>query len=62
LSDRQILAVLAFIKSNWPTGLRATQAMLNPGFAGMPADADKVPWTLPPNCIETIQQWQAGSK
>jgi mono/diheme cytochrome c family protein len=62
LSDRDILAALAFIKSNWPLGIRATQAMLNPGFAGMPADAGKVPWTLPPNCIETIDEWSKRSK
>lgn len=61
LSDRDILAVLAFIKSRWPLGLRASQAMLNPGFAGMPADANKVKWTLPPNCFESIQAWRAGS-
>jgi mono/diheme cytochrome c family protein len=62
LSDHEILAVLAFIKSTWPLGLRATQAMLNPGLAGMPANADKLHWTLPPNCIESIQVWQGGSK
>jgi mono/diheme cytochrome c family protein len=62
LSDHEILAVLAFIKSTWPMGLRATQAMLNPGLAGMPANAGKLHWTLPPNCIESIQVWQEGSK
>ena len=62
LSDREILAVIAFIKSRWPLGLRASQAMLNPGLAGMPADADKVHWTLPPNCIESLQRWSAGSR
>ena len=50
LDDHQILATLAFIKARWPLGLRVAQAMLNPGFAGMPPDADEVEWRLPPNC------------
>src|SRR5882762_8369552 len=50
LGDDEIVAVIAFIKANWPTGIRASQSMLNPGFKGMPKDADKVEWTLPPNC------------
>jgi mono/diheme cytochrome c family protein len=62
LSDRDIVAVIAFIKARWPIGLRASQAMLNPGFAGMPADAGKVQWTLPPNCIESIESWRNRSK
>jgi mono/diheme cytochrome c family protein len=62
LSDHEILAVIAFIKRQWPIGLRASQSMLNPGFAGMPAGADKVKWTLPPNCIGTIQTWSRKSK
>jgi mono/diheme cytochrome c family protein len=55
LSDTEILAVLAFIKSSWPVGLRASQAMLNPGLEGMPADANQSDWTFPPNCRGTIQ-------
>jgi mono/diheme cytochrome c family protein len=50
LDDHQILAALAFIKARWPLGLRVSQAMLNPGFAGMPPDANDVEWRLPPNC------------
>jgi mono/diheme cytochrome c family protein len=57
LSDDDTIAVLAFIKSRWPTGVRAAQSMLNPGFRGMPADADKVEWTLPPNCTASILRW-----
>jgi mono/diheme cytochrome c family protein len=57
LSDDDITAVLAFIKAHWPTGIRASQSMLNPGFRGMPKDADKVEWTLPPNCTASIQRW-----
>lgn len=60
LSDDEIIATLAFIKANWPTGIRASQSMLNPGFKGMPKDADKVEWTLPPNCIASIQRWDAS--
>jgi mono/diheme cytochrome c family protein len=50
LDDDQILAALAFIKARWPLGLRVSQAMLNPGFAGMPSEANDVEWRLPPNC------------
>ena len=56
MSEHDILAVLAFIKSRWPIGLRVSQAMLNPGFAGMPAGASKADWTLPPNCGATFQR------
>jgi cytochrome c5 len=62
LKDGDILSVMARIKRGWSTGLRATQAMQNPGFAGMPKGADKADWTLPPNCIESIQQWQTAPK
>jgi len=57
LSDADIIAVLAFIKSRWPIGMRASQSMLNPDHKGMPADADKVDWTLPPNCTASFQRW-----
>ena len=62
ISDDEILAVLAFIKSSWPVGIRASQSMLNPGFKGMPKDADKVDWTLPPNCTASFQRWGETSK
>jgi len=62
LSDGDILAVIAFIKSNWPIGLRASQAMLNPGLKGMPANIGDVPWTLPPNCSASFQNWQQSSR
>jgi mono/diheme cytochrome c family protein len=50
MTDKDILAVLAFIKSSWPVGIRASQAMLNPGREGMPKNVGEVSWTLPPNC------------
>jgi S-disulfanyl-L-cysteine oxidoreductase SoxD len=62
LSDHDIVAVIAFIKADWPTGIRASQAMLNPGQAGMPKDADKGSWTLPPNCTGTFVLWSDVSK
>jgi mono/diheme cytochrome c family protein len=61
LSDADIVAVLAYIKANWPIGLRASQATLNPGLAGMPRDADKVDWTLPPICTASFQRWRSLS-
>jgi mono/diheme cytochrome c family protein len=62
LSDHDIVAVIAFIKSNWGTGIRASQALLNPGQAGMPKDAAKGDWTLPPNCTGTFVTWRATEK
>ncbi|HVZ90928.1 MAG TPA: cytochrome c [Rhizomicrobium sp.] len=62
LSDADVIAVIAFIKSRWPIGIRAAQAMLNPDHKGMPKDADKVDWTLPPNCSATFQRWAAESR
>jgi S-disulfanyl-L-cysteine oxidoreductase SoxD len=50
LTDEQILAIIAFIKRSWPIGLRASQATLNPGYAGMPPEASRVAWRLPPTC------------
>ena len=54
LTDADILSVIAFIKRRWPLGLRASQATLNPGQAGMPPDASHVAWTLPPTCMATL--------
>jgi S-disulfanyl-L-cysteine oxidoreductase SoxD len=56
LSDRDILAVIAFIKARWPLGLRVSQALLNPGYAGMPAAAETVEWRLPPTCSTVLQR------
>jgi S-disulfanyl-L-cysteine oxidoreductase SoxD len=50
LSDLEILSVAAFIKARWPIGLRISQAMLNPGRAGMPRQAGAEEWRLPPTC------------
>jgi len=47
LGDADILAVLAFIKRSWPVGLRVSQALLNPGHAGMPPAALQTDWRLP---------------
>ena len=61
LDDHQILAALAFIKARWPLGLRVSQAMLNPGLAGMPTDANDVEWRLPPNCNALLRRQGAAS-
>ena len=65
LSDREILAVLAFIKARWPLGIRVSQALLNPDEAGMPAgagaDADAVEWRLPPTCNVLLQRQRAAA-
>jgi len=63
LTEGEIVAVIAFIKANWSIGLRISQAMLNPGNAGMPAaDLDKNDWTLPPTCIISSQRWRTTSR
>jgi mono/diheme cytochrome c family protein len=62
LSDQQTLDVLAFIKARWPLGLRISQSLLNPGYAGMPANAQTVEWTLPPTCLTSVQRWRTGSQ
>ena len=62
LSDEQILDVTAFIKARWPVGLRISQSLLNPGYAGMPANAQSADWTFPPTCIGSLQRWRSGSR
>ena len=62
LSDGEILAVLAYVKADWPLGIRVSQSMLNPNFAGMPKDADKVAWTLPPTCTASYRRWKVISR
>ena len=56
LSDDQILATIAYIKATWPLGLRVSQALLNPGYAGMPHNAEAVEWRLPPTCQAALQR------
>jgi mono/diheme cytochrome c family protein len=56
LSDEQILATIAYIKATWPLGLRVSQALLNPEYAGMPRNAETVEWRLPPNCQAALQR------
>jgi S-disulfanyl-L-cysteine oxidoreductase SoxD len=62
LGDDQILAVIAFIKARWPLGLRVSQALLNPGHAGMPAGADAVDWRLPPTCNTVLRRASATAQ
>jgi len=62
LGDRDIVAVLAFIKARWPLGIRVSQALLNPGDAGMPAGADTVEWRLPPTCNVLLQRQRATAR
>jgi S-disulfanyl-L-cysteine oxidoreductase SoxD len=62
LSDREILNVMAFIKARWPIGLRASQAMLNPGRAGMPHQASSREWVLPPTCNVLLRQRAAAAR
>ena len=50
VSDQDIVATVAFIKSKWPTGVRVFQAMLNPRWEGMPAAAMSDDWHLPADC------------
>jgi S-disulfanyl-L-cysteine oxidoreductase SoxD len=50
ISDQDIVATVAFIKSRWPVGVRVFQAMLNPHWQGMPAGAQSDDWHLPADC------------
>lgn len=56
LDDGDVLATIAFIKKSWPIGVRVSQAMLNPDFAGLPPGADEVEWHLPPTCQATLRR------
>ncbi len=54
LSDGDIDAVLAYIHGQWPSGIQAAQAFLNPDHAGMPAHIDG-DWRLPADCDEPVR-------
>ena len=60
LGDDEILAVTAFIKARWPIGLRVSQALLNPGYAGLPPGADRVEWRLPPTCNVLLRRQESS--
>jgi mono/diheme cytochrome c family protein len=62
ITDVQITASIAYIKASWPVGLRISQALLNPGHRGMPANAADSDWTLPPNCSISAQRWRTTSR
>lgn len=62
LTSEQVTAVIAYIKGSWPVGLRISQALLNPGNAGMPSNVADGDWTLPPNCTLSAQVWRATSR
>ncbi len=50
--DADVRAVLAFVEARWPLGVRVLHAALQPGHAGMPADADAADWRLPAWCAD----------
>ena len=54
LTDDDIRAVLAYIHAQWPSGIQAAQAFLNPDHAGMPAHIDG-DWRLPADCDEPVR-------
>jgi S-disulfanyl-L-cysteine oxidoreductase SoxD len=60
LADREIIAVMAFMKAAWPTALRVSQAMLNPDHAGMPQQADETGWRFPPTSCSATRRRQAA--
>lgn len=61
LSNCDIIAVMAFIKARWPTALRVSQAMLNPGHAGMPQRADQIEWRFPPSFCNAARRQRAAA-
>lgn len=50
MSDQDILATLAFVKSKWPVGVRGSQALLNPGRRGTPPEVAETAM-FPPGCV-----------
>ncbi|HMD64549.1 MAG TPA: cytochrome c [Stellaceae bacterium] len=60
LGDRDIIAVIAFIKARWPTALRVSQAMFNPGHAGVPPQAEQTEWKFPPSFCNGARRRQAA--
>ncbi|MCK8783446.1 cytochrome c [Roseomonas sp. NAR14] len=50
LSRSEIQAVLAFVRSHWPPGVRAAQAMANRDGATVARLARQGDWTFPPDC------------
>lgn len=61
LADRDTIAVTAFIKARWPTALRVSQAMLNPGRAGIPQRASQTEWRFPPSSCSAARRRQAAA-
>lgn len=61
LTDADIEALVAYIRSRWPPGIQAAQSFLNPGNAGMPdhVDAD---WRLPAECDEPLRVAPAAAR
>jgi mono/diheme cytochrome c family protein len=51
LSDADIVAAIAFIKSRWPIGLRIAQAMRNPDGGRDAAKSAPSDWTFPATCL-----------
>lgn len=58
LGDAEMRAVVAFIKSRWPDGTRAAQAVLNPGGqeALVKLLQEGGDWTFPPDCLDPVQR------
>jgi S-disulfanyl-L-cysteine oxidoreductase SoxD len=61
LDDRDVIAAAAFIRARWPTALRVSQAMLNPGRAGMPQRADQTEWRFPPASCSAARRQRAAA-
>ena len=53
LSETEIWAVLAYVKSTWPLALRIAQAGANPDKAGMPAEVLTPERVQPETCVNT---------
>ncbi len=59
--DREIIAAAAFIQARWPTALRVSQAMLNPGHSGMPQRAGQTEWRFPRVSCTAARRRQAAT-
>lgn len=58
LGEAEIGALLAYIKAQWPEGIRASQSMLNPGGEAVLADllGQDGDWSFPPDCLTPMQR------
>jgi FtsP/CotA-like multicopper oxidase with cupredoxin domain len=61
LPERVLMVRDQTIPNGPAPGLRILHAIRNPGFAGMPANANNRGWDLPPNCNAVLRRSEAAA-